>query len=86
MGSLFLLSCQLRTRKKTVNTMQCFLHTLLSVKILTNIARSFLAKCSLTCRKGRDAYPQGRDVKDGTRCVRDPTIRDVCIQGKCRVR
>jgi len=23
-------------------------------------------------------------VKDGTRCTNDPTIKDVCIQGKCR--
>ncbi|XP_020600997.1 A disintegrin and metalloproteinase with thrombospondin motifs 6-like [Orbicella faveolata] len=43
-------------------------------------------ECLLTCRKGKFAYPQHRPVKDGTRCTNDPTIKDICIQGKCRVR
>ncbi|XP_022792548.1 A disintegrin and metalloproteinase with thrombospondin motifs 6-like [Stylophora pistillata] len=40
--------------------------------------------CSLVCRKKQAAFPQQRDVENGTRCFSDPTIPDVCIQGKCR--
>ncbi|KAJ7351836.1 metalloendopeptidase [Desmophyllum pertusum] len=40
--------------------------------------------CSLTCKKGGTGYPQRRNVKDGTRCVSDPTNRDVCIHGTCK--
>lgn len=40
--------------------------------------------CSLVCRKKLNAFPQRRDVENGTRCFSDPTIPDVCIQGKCR--
>lgn len=60
--------------------------TLLCIKKLRNISHPSLDECSLTCRKGSYAYPQHRPVKDGTRCTNDPTTKDVCIQGKCKVR
>ena len=39
----------------------------------------------LSCRKGRKGTPRGR-VKDGTRCNVDPMIKDVCIEGICKVK
>ena len=41
--------------------------------------------CMLSCRKGRKGTPRGR-VKDGTRCNVDPMIKDVCIEGICKVK
>ena len=47
---------------------------------------SFSAWCLLACRKGNTVVPQGKNVKDGTRCYSNPSKKDVCIQGKCMVR
>ncbi|XP_068687209.1 A disintegrin and metalloproteinase with thrombospondin motifs 6-like isoform X1 [Montipora foliosa] len=41
-------------------------------------------KCLLSCSKNGFWSPQGRNVKDGTRCTNDPTDRNVCISGICR--
>lgn len=43
------------------------------------------AWCLLACRKGNTVVPQGKNVKDGTRCYSNPSKKDVCIQGKCMV-
>ena len=47
---------------------------------------SFSAWCLLACKKGDKVTPQGKNVKDGTRCYNNPLKKDVCIQGKCLVR
>lgn len=39
--------------------------------------------CELLCKVKRSLYPRG-DVMDGTRCSLDRSIKDVCIEGKCR--
>ena len=40
--------------------------------------------CELLCKVDRSLYPKG-DVMDGTRCSLDRSIKDVCMEGKCRV-
>ena len=40
--------------------------------------------CELLCKVKRSLRPKG-DVMDGTRCSLDRSIKDVCIEGKCRV-
>lgn len=40
--------------------------------------------CSLLCRRGSRVVPFGT-VIDGTRCSLNAKIKDVCIEGKCRV-
>ena len=44
-----------------------------------------LDPCLLTCRRGSVGKPRGR-VKDGTRCNINPMIKDVCIEGICKVK
>lgn len=40
--------------------------------------------CELLCKVKSSLYPKGA-VIDGTRCSLDSSIKDVCIEGKCRV-
>ena len=42
------------------------------------------APCELLCKVMSTVYPKG-NVVDGTRCSLDKSIKDVCIEGKCRV-
>ena len=42
-------------------------------------------QCELLCKVKRSIHPKG-DVMDGTRCSLDRSIKDVCIERKCRVR
>ncbi|XP_048588788.1 A disintegrin and metalloproteinase with thrombospondin motifs 16 isoform X1 [Nematostella vectensis] len=39
-------------------------------------------ECDLLCIEGSLMHPRGK-VGDGTRCFKDSSIKDVCIQGKC---
>jgi len=42
------------------------------------------SKCTLACVTGSTGYFFGH-VKDGTRCVSNPYVYDVCIDGQCKV-
>ena len=41
-------------------------------------------ECQLICRVGSVLKPKGT-VASGTRCSKDKKVKDVCIEGKCRV-